>query len=39
MECLSEMIWQAQRNQSIANENEYIECLRKKVIAIAGLGK
>ncbi len=39
MECLSEMIWQAQRNQSMANENEYIECLRKKVIAIEGLGK
>ncbi len=31
MECLSEMIWQAQRNQSMTHENEYIECIRKKV--------
>lgn len=32
MECLSEMIWQAQRHQSIANENKYIDCIRKKIM-------
>ncbi len=31
MECLSEMIWQAQHNQSMANENNYIECIRKHI--------
>ncbi len=38
MECLSEMIWQAQHNQSVANENKYIECIRKKVTATAPSG-
>ncbi|VAX14082.1 hypothetical protein MNBD_GAMMA24-1310 [hydrothermal vent metagenome] len=39
MECLSEMIWQAQRNQSMANEHEYIECIRKKIMSITGSEK
>lgn len=39
MECLSEMIWQAQRTQTMANEHEYIECIRKKVMTITGKGK
>ncbi|VAX11237.1 FIG00433688: hypothetical protein [hydrothermal vent metagenome] len=29
MECLSEMIWQAQRSQSMADENQYLACIRK----------
>ncbi len=29
MECLSEMIWQAQRNQSMADESQYLSCIRK----------
>ena len=29
MECLAEMMWQAQRNQSMPDENHYLECLRK----------
>ncbi len=32
MECLSEMIWQAQRSQSMADESQYIDCIRKKVM-------
>jgi len=32
MECLSEMIWQAQRSQGMADENQYIDCIRKKVM-------
>jgi len=32
MECLSEMIWQAQQNQKMADENQYIDCIRKKVM-------
>ena len=39
MECLSEMIWQAQRNQTMANELEYIECIRKKIMTITGQEK
>lgn len=29
MECLSEMIWQAQRSQSMADERQYLACIRK----------
>ncbi len=32
MECLSEMIWQAQRNQKMADENQYLDCIRKKLM-------
>lgn len=28
MDCLAEMIWQAQRNQTSPDENSYLECLR-----------
>ncbi len=31
MECLSEMIWQAQRSQSMADENQYLACIRKSI--------
>ncbi len=31
MECLSEMIWQAQRSQSMADENQYLACIRKSL--------
>ncbi|MGH8752262.1 MAG: DUF1841 family protein [Burkholderiales bacterium] len=29
MECLAEMIWQAQRNNTAPNERTYLECLEK----------
>tara|TARA_R110002073_G_scaffold130695_1_gene277362 strand:- start:3872 stop:4300 length:429 start_codon:yes stop_codon:yes gene_type:complete len=31
MECLAEMIWQAQRNQSAPNATVYFECLDKQI--------
>lgn len=30
MECLAEMIWQAQRHRAEADEASYLECLRKR---------
>ena len=32
MECLAEMIWQAQRSQSSPDANIYFECLDKQII-------
>ena len=29
MECLGQMMWEAQTNQSIPDEQQYLECLRK----------
>lgn len=29
MECLGEMLWQAQRNKMMPDENAYLECIRK----------
>lgn len=29
MECLGQMMWEAQRNQTMPDEHQYIECLRK----------
>ena len=34
MECLGEMIWQAQRSQGMADENQYLECVRRKLAAV-----
>jgi len=31
MECLGQMIWQAQRDQTLPNENHYISCIEKLV--------
>ena len=31
MECLSEMIWQAQRSPSMADERQYLACIRKEL--------
>ncbi len=30
MECLAEMIWQSQRNNSLPDEQAYLDCLSKK---------
>lgn len=29
MECLGQMMWEAQRNQTMPDEQQYLECLRK----------
>jgi hypothetical protein len=29
MECLGQMMWEAQRNQAMPDEQQYMECLRK----------
>lgn len=29
MECLGQMMWEAQRNQSMPDEQHYLECLRQ----------
>jgi len=29
MECLGQMMWEAQRNQAMPDEQQYLECLRK----------
>ena len=29
MECLGQMMWEAQRNQAMPDEQRYLECLRK----------
>ena len=29
MDCLAEMIWEAQRNNTMPDQNKYLECLRK----------
>ena len=29
MECLGQMMWEAQRNQAIPDDQQYMECLRK----------
>lgn len=31
MECLGQMMWDAQRNQSMPDEQQYLECLRRLV--------
>lgn len=31
MECLGQMMWEAQRNQAMPDEQQYLECLRKLV--------
>ncbi len=30
MDCLAEMMWQAQKNQTPPDENDYLDCLRDK---------
>ncbi len=29
MECLGQMIWEAQRNNTLPNDESYLDCLRK----------
>jgi hypothetical protein len=29
MECLGQMMWEAQHNQAMPDEQQYLECLRK----------
>ena len=29
MECLGQVMWEAQRNQAMPDDNQYLECLRK----------
>lgn len=31
MECLGQMMWEAQRNQTLPDEQQYLECLRKHI--------